>query len=92
MRRCDRDEVDVPSYYKGALRKPDRLFDPDAWFAWELSETWMTPSEWLAWLRRRGEPYKVYGRHTRGRWLPQPRPWIKAHWSPQSTMKRGRLP
>lgn len=79
----------VPDYFVGPMHRP-RTMDPYDEFLWDFAENWMTAREWLSWLRRSGQPYKVFGRM--GRWAPRARPQISRlsalHWS----RKNSRLP
>jgi hypothetical protein len=87
-------EAKRPAYYLAPYRSESRAIDRAAWWAWRQADHWITAAEWLAWLRRSGPrtSYVVYGRLTRGKWVPMPRPCISAHWNPSSTRRRGGLP
>jgi hypothetical protein len=95
QRKWDRAQFihdNCPAYYRGPFRRPSEFTDPLEALAWDETERWMTPREWLDRLRRSGRPYKVWGNKMPGRWEPMSRPCIRAHFYPASTKRLGFIP
>jgi hypothetical protein len=89
-RRCD--GVPLPDYYIGPTRRPyvrNTGRETGQEMLWDMTATWQTTAEWLAWVRRRdGKPRYWNGR----KWHHPIRPIIAAHSLPWTTMKARRLP